>query len=133
MSINHVEVIINGRIYNLSSEHTEEYLQKIASYINAKIIEFKSDDYYKRLNPDIQKTLLELNIADDYFKLQKKLKIAEQEIESKDKELYDLKHDLIASQIKLEASAKEIENLKKEISDNQKSIIRLETELKDLQ
>ena len=52
-----------------------------------------------------------------------------EEIESKDKEIYDLKHELIATQIKADTSAKEVEELKKEINKYQKSIVKLETEL----
>ena len=49
----------------------------------------------------------------------------------KEKEMYDLKHELIAAQIKAESSAKEIKELKSEISKYQKNIVKLETELND--
>jgi cell division protein ZapA len=45
--------------------------------------------------------------------------------------MYDLKHELIATQIKLEAANKEIEELKEEINKYQKNIVKLETELED--
>ena len=45
-------------------------------------------------------TLLSLNITDDYFKAKKLGDSLASEIESKDKEIYDLKHELIAAQIK---------------------------------
>ena len=54
----------------------------------------------------------------------------EDEIQSKEKELYDLKHELIASQIKLENSEKSSKNLKSELDESNKKLIRLETELK---
>ena len=53
------------------------------------------------------------------------------DIENKDKEIYDLKHELIAAQIKAESSAKEIKELKSEITKYQKNIVKLETELND--
>ena len=53
------------------------------------------------------------------------------DIENKDKEIYDLKHELIAAQIKAESSAKEIKELKNEINKYQKNIVKLETELND--
>ena len=73
--------------------------------------------------------ILYLNIADDYFKAKKLGDSLSEEIESKDKEIYDLKHELIATQIKADTSAKEVEELKKEINKYQKSIVKLETEL----
>ena len=48
-------------------------------------------------------TLLQLNIADDYFKAKAQVEKLEQDIEMKDREIYNLKHDLISNQIKLRA------------------------------
>ena len=70
-----------------------------------------------------------LNIADDYFKAKKLGDSLSEEIENKDKEIYDLKHELIAAQIKTDAAEKEITELKKEIAKYQKNIVQLETEL----
>lgn len=128
-SKNNTEVIIDGRIFTLSGYESEEYLQKVAAYINNKISEFKKDEAYKRQNIDVQKALLDLNIADDYFKAKKQADALENELESKDKQLYEIKHELIAAQIKLETGEKEQEDLKKQVSDLQKDIIRLETRI----
>ena len=46
--------------------------------------------------------------------------------------MYDLKHELIASQIKLENTEKNIQKLQNEANENAKKIVRLETELKEL-
>ena len=53
------------------------------------------------------------------------------EIENKDKEIYDLKHELIAAQIKSESADKQIEELKGSIEKLQNTIVKLETELND--
>ena len=130
-SKNDTEVIINGKIYTLSGYESEEYLQKVATYINNKINEFKSVDGYKRLNVDMQRTLLELNIADDYFKAKKQADSIEGELHSKDKQLYDVKHELIAAQIQVEALEKENAALQKQLSEDQLKIVKLETELEE--
>ena len=75
--------------------------------------------------------MMYLNIADDYFKAKKMADSLSLDIENKDKEIYDLKHELIAAQIKAESSAKEIKELKSEINKYQKNIVKLETELND--
>ena len=126
---NDTEVIINGKIYTLSGYESEEYLQKVASYINNKIAVFKQEDSYRRQNLDVQRTLLELNIADDFFKAKKQADALENDIESKNKQLYDIKHELIAAQIKSEALDKEVEKSQQQINEFEKTIIRLETEL----
>ena len=128
---NNTEVIIDGKVYTLSGYESQEYLQKVATYINDKIAEFKMLDEYKRIPSDMRSTLLALNIADDYFKAKKMADSLSLDIENKDKEIYDLKHELIAAQIKAESSAKEIKELKSEINKYQKNIVKLETELND--
>lgn len=132
-SKNDTEVIINGKIYTLSGYESEEYLQKVATYINNRINDLKTVDGYKRLNIDMQRVLLELNIADDYFKAKKQADSIEGELSSKDKQLYDVKHELIAAQIQVEALEKENTALKKQLSENQLKIVKLETELEDSQ
>lgn len=125
------EVIIGGKVFTLSGYESEEYLQKVASYINNKITEYNKNESFKRLTLDMQNVLLQLNIADDYFKAKKQINILEEEIQTKEKELYNLKHELIASQIKLENTEKDVKKLQAEANENAKKIIRLETELKN--
>ena len=127
------EVIIGGQVLTLSGHESEEYLQKVATYINGKINEMKESESFLKQPYDIQAILTELNIADDYFKAKKQLDILETEIETKDKEIYDLKHELISAQIKAESSDKTIEELREELSAAQKKVIKLETELDDFQ
>ncbi|MCH5343876.1 MAG: cell division protein ZapA [Acetatifactor sp.] len=125
------EVIIAGKVFTLSGYESEEYLQKVASYINNKVNEYNKVESFKRQPLDTQSVLLQLNIADDYFKAKKQISLLEEELQAKEKELYDLKHELISAQIKLETSEKEAKDLKQEANDNAKKIVRLEAELKE--
>lgn len=125
------EVIIAGKVFTLSGYESEEYLQKVASYINNKIAEYSKVDSFKRQSLDTQNVLMQLNIADDYFKAKNQIARLEEEIQNKEKEMYDLKHELIASQIKLENMEKNIRNLQTEANETAKKIVRLETELKE--
>ena len=124
-----IEVIINNKRYTLSGYESEEYLQKIATYINSKHAEFRNKDAYKFLDADLKNILLQINIADDYYKTKYKIKELETENEAKGNEIFDLKHEVISTQTKLEAAGKDVEELKKELHEAQKKIIRLETEL----
>ncbi len=124
------EVIISGKVFTLSGYESEEYLQKVASYLNNKTNEYSKVESFKRQPLDTQSVLLQLNIADDYFKAKNQISLLEEELQAKEKELYDLKHELISAQIKLETSEKEARDLKQEASDNAKKIVRLEAELK---
>jgi len=124
-----IEVLIGGKVYTLSGYESKEYLQKIALYINSKMAELDEMPNYKRLTTDVQRILLELNMADDYHKAKKQIHLMEQDIEEKDKLEYDLKHELIASQIRLEDATKENSELKSEINELQKQIVKLETKV----
>ncbi len=125
------EVIIGGKVFTLSGYESEEYLQKVASYINNKMSEYAKVEAYKRQPLDMQNVLLQLNIADDYFKAKRQISLLEEEIQGKEKELYNLKHELIATQIKLENTEKNVKSLQGELNERAKKIIRLETELKN--
>ncbi|MGN1146418.1 MAG: cell division protein ZapA [Acetatifactor sp.] len=124
------EVIIGGKVFTLSGYESEEYLQKVASYINNKVNEYSKVDSFRRQPLDTQSVLLQLNIADDYFKAKKKIDVLEEELQAKEKELYDLKHELISAQIKLENAEKKSKELQMDLNENAKKIVRLETELK---
>ncbi|MCU6743410.1 MULTISPECIES: cell division protein ZapA [Suilimivivens] len=127
------EVIIGGKVFTLSGYESEEYLQKVASYINNKLSEYNKVESFRRQPQDTQNVLMQLNLADDYFKAKKQISLLEEEIQSKEKELYNLKHELIASQIKLENMEKNIKGLQTEVNDSARKIVRLETELKKQQ
>ena len=127
-SKNKTEVLIAGKIFTLSGYESEEYLQKVATYINNKIAEFKKLDGYNHQTKENKSILLELNIADDYFKAKKQVEMVEEELSEKDKELYDLKHELINAQIQLENQEKDQEASRKENTELQKEVVRLQTE-----
>lgn len=126
------EVIIGGKVYTLSGYEGEEYLQKVAAYINNKINEFDSMEDYRRFPTDMKATLLQLNIADDYFKAKAQVEKLEQDIEMKDREIYNLKHDLISNQIKTESDEKILTELQAENKELLLNKAKLEAENKEL-
>ena len=130
-SKNNTEVILGGKVFTLSGYESEEYLQKVAAYINNKLAEFNKDESYRRQSAEVRANLMYLNIADDYFKAKKQGDSLESDIELKDKEMYDLKHELISVQIKLENAEKELAKMKEENNDLQMQIVKLETEMKN--
>jgi cell division protein ZapA len=55
----------------------------------------------------------------------------EEQLSEKEKELYDLKHELIATQIKLENTEKNSKGLQTKLDESSKKIIQLETQVKN--
>ncbi|MGN0379244.1 MAG: cell division protein ZapA [Butyrivibrio sp.] len=129
---NETEVIIGGKSLTLSGFESKEYLQEVAAYINGKLADFKKSEIFRRMSYDTQTVMMEINIADDYFKAKKLADDLEADSDAKDKEIYDLKHELISSQIKLDAANQEIEQLRARNNENQKTIVKLETEIDNL-
>ena len=125
------EVVIDGKVYTLSGYEGEDYLQKVASYINGKISELEAVEEYRHITPNMKNTLIQLNIADDYFKAKNQIEKLERDIENKDKEIYDLKHDLISNQVKTETAEESMKNLEKENKELLLNKARLEAALED--
>ena len=130
-SRNSTEVLIGGKVITLSGFESEEYLQRISTYLNHKIAECTSIEGYNRQTSETRSTLLALNIADDYFKAKKQGSVLENDVQQKDKEMYDLKHELISTQIRSSNLEQEIERLKEENQQLQMQIVKLETEIKN--
>ena len=122
-----IEVIIQNKRYTLCGYESEEYLQKIASYINGKYAGYKEIDAYKQLDADMKNILLQINIADDYFKAKDKIAELKTMNDQKSQEIYDIKHEVIAAQTELDDATKEVERLKKELAEATKKIIQLES------
>lgn len=128
-----VEVVIGGKQYTLSGYESSEYLQKIATHINEKIGVLREQDGYARLETDMKNILLAINLSDDYHKAQNTIQDLRQENADMEKELFDMKHEMISMQTKLQEAQNGQKDLEKENSESEHRIIRLEAELEQLQ
>ena len=115
---NTAKVIIGGKIITLGGYESEEYFQKVASYINKKMDELSGMPGYSRQPMETKHTLLSLNITDDYFKAKKQAEVFEQDLQQKDQEMYDLKHELISLRMQIE----EVQKHEQELTE-QKSLL----------
>lgn len=122
---NSIKVLIGGKIITLTGYESEEYLQKVALYMDSKITELSELPGYSRQPMETKHTLLSLNISDDYFKAKKQAEIFEQDLKMKDQEMYDLKHELISLQV-------ELDNVKTKNRELETKVSELEKELDDL-
>lgn len=122
---NSIKVLIGGKIITLTGYESEEYLQKVALYMDSKITELSELPGYSRQPMETKHTLLSLNISDDYFKAKKQAEIFEQDLKTKDQEMYGLKHELISLQV-------ELDNVKTKNRELETKVLELEKELDDL-
>jgi len=88
---NKVEVRIGGMDYILVGEESEEYIQRIALYIDKKMNEISRAN--NKLSTTMSAVLTAVNVADDFFKAQEKNELLTKELEQLKKELEHLKRD----------------------------------------
>ena len=118
-------------MYTLSGYEEEDYLHKVATYINHKIEEVEKLDNYKQLSTDMKTVMLNLNLADDYFKAKDRVESNEQDLKHKDQEIYNLKHELVTNQVTTEELEKQISDLKEENQELKLHKAKLEASLED--
>lgn len=123
---NDTVVIIGGKSFTISGYESEEYIQRVASYINNKINEFNKVEGFNLLRADDQNRLIQINIADDFFKAKDQIASLTDEIKAKEKEIYDLKHDLINARIRLDEQEKAIKAAQEENNELQRKLMKLE-------
>ena len=124
------KVVIGGKTLTISGYRTAEETQKIASYINDMIADYEKLDGYRLQSANIRSILLQINIADDYFKARKRIEELEEELMEKDKMIYDLKHDIVSAQMKLDTAQKQVTELQEKAAESMREIGSLEAQLK---
>ncbi|MDK2800726.1 MAG: cell division protein ZapA [Clostridiales bacterium] len=121
-SRNKVNVRINGKDYTIVGIETEEYIQKVALYIDKKMNQIISSN--NKLSTSMAAVLTAINVGDDYFKcldamdnLQNQLQQCTQELDESNAQLHQYK--------------KENEALKQEVQQLRIELVKKETELND--
>ena len=125
------EVLIGGKKYTISGYEEEEYLQRVATYINTKLKEYNEIESFRKLPADMKAALLEINIADDYFKAKEQIDKLESDAETKDQDIFKFKHDLINLQVENEELKKKIETIEEEKKELLLAKTKLEASLEE--
>ena len=121
-----LSVVIDGKVYRLSGG-SEAYLQKLASYVDGKIREMKSQPGYHKLSLEYRDILLALNITEEVFKLRNEIEEFNQGSRDREQEIYELKQEVVDRKMQLDAANKLVEDYKAKVNELQKQIIGLET------
>ena len=131
--MNETTVNIKGKAITLSGQESPDYVQKIATFINEKYAECESKDGYKLLPSDIQNIMLDINIAEDYFKTKFQLEALQQEAEKAQREIINVRQQLDATNERLKVATQQVEELQQNAANNAIKILKLENELKKRQ
>ncbi len=128
---NSFNITLAGKSYTLCGNESGEYLKKVGSYIEEKYNGYYNNLTFRSQPMDMQHILMQLNIADDYFKCCEQLSVQMRKYEEQSMEIEKLKNSLVNVQVRyenLEASTKLIE---KRYQEAKNKIARLEMELKN--
>ena len=88
---NKVEVRIAGNDYTLVGLESDEYIRKVAAYIDKKFNEIMQIN--NRLSTSMASILTAVNVADDFFKLCENEEKLKMEIKKQQEELQELKEE----------------------------------------
>lgn len=119
---NESKVLIGGNVYTLSGDESEEYLQRVALYMNKKMDEVRNSDNGKKLNTRLQSVLLAINIADDYFKVKTRVDEVEAEKKSLNNDLILLKNEIESNKKFHDEQVQEVTKLQNEIEHYRKEL-----------
>ena len=122
-----VQVVIDNKVMTISGYESEEYIQKIASYINNLLAEYNKIDAFRHSNKDIQHRLIEVNIADEYFKTKDELEKLQAELKVKEEKLYDLKHEVINKDMIIKTTKETLSEAEDKLKEYNNRIVQLET------
>ena len=113
-------ITIAGKSYTLCGNESNEYLKNVGSYIENKYNSFAEEVAFRSQPMDMQHILMQLNIADDYFKCREELYISKRKYGEQSIELEKLKSSLVAMQVKyenLESGTKLMEKKYQQVKD----------------
>ncbi len=139
---NDTKIKIGGRTITLSGSESAEYMQKVAEYLNGKRNSFNEDSSFWTLPEDMKNIMIQLNLADDYFKARERGEKLDKTIEAmKEAHVKELEEVREESRQELERALHqsqddnilEIESLKKQLSETKTQLTGTQTIMKQLQ
>lgn len=95
-------ITLAGKSYTLAGEESSEYLRRVADYIEHKYAEYSANISFRTQPMDMQHVMLEVNVADDYFKCREQLDIMVRKLEEQSAEMDRMKNTLVSMQVKYE-------------------------------
>lgn len=132
-SKNYTQVLIDGKIYTLGGSEDEGYLQKTASYVNEKNNVLRKIPGFSKQSVEYRTAMVELNLADDYFKALERGTEVERQRDDMEREMYSLKHELVSTQMKLEVVLKDLEERQRELEELTREKNRLDRKIKSME
>ena len=125
----YTKVVIDGKVYNLAGQEEEQYLQRLAGYVNHTIAVLKEQGGLQKQTTEIRNLMIFLQMADDYLKEKDAGAQKQQQLDELETQTYDIKHNLVTCRMQLE----QLESMKKESEQMKERLSYAEEKTADLQ
>lgn len=111
MEQNRTNIMIAGKSYQLAGQESGEYLSRLAEYIEGKYQEFSQEVSFRSQSVDKQQLLLQINIADDYFKSKEQISAYVRQCAEKDAEIRELEQKIADMKTRYDTVQNEMKKL----------------------
>ncbi|MCR5201682.1 MAG: hypothetical protein K6D02_01125 [Lachnospiraceae bacterium] len=108
-----VRVYIDGHQYILISSKSDEYVHKLASYIDSKIQDYGRNKEFFKLDEDKRNVLVNINIADDYYSARDELDEIKETKRKLQEDFFDLKNKISEKDEEIIALRDQLEKVSK--------------------
>lgn len=123
---NNFNITLAGKSYILCGEESSEYLKKIGTYIEQKYNSYYGNLSFRSQPIDMQHILMQLNIADDYFKCKEQLELQLKKNEEQIAEMESLRNSLVNMQVRYENLESGMKIIEKKYQEAKKIISKME-------
>lgn len=93
------DVIIDDKVYTISSEQDAAYVRQLAAYVNEKLDYMRRQQDYNKQPFGIKQMLLLMNMADEYFRMKELAEVSKENYEKQEAEFYNMKREMVNMQL----------------------------------
>ncbi len=112
MERNSTDVIIEDKVYTISTDQDAAYVRALAEYINEKMELLHRQSEYSKQPNGIRQMLVLMNMADDYCRMKQQAEEAQKRYEQQETEFYNMKREMVNMQMTMANMKKKFEEKK---------------------
>lgn len=112
MERNSTDVIIEDRVYTISTDQDAAYVRQLAEYINEKMQLLHRHSEYSKQPNGVRQMLVLMNMADDYCRMKQQAEEAQKKYEQQEAEFYNMKREMVNMQMTMVNMKKTLEEKK---------------------
>lgn len=109
MERNSTDVIIEDKVYKISTDQDASYVRELAEYINEKMELLHRQSAYSKQANAFRQIILLMNMADDYCHMKQQAEEATRKYEQQEAEFYNMKREMVNMQMTIASLKKQLQ------------------------